>query len=52
MAATATRFYNSTMRGLGGIDGTPGSFVNIFDKIASTGYGEVTAINITARCRE
>lgn len=47
MAATNTRYYNSTMRGLGGIDGTPGSLTSILDKVTSLGYGEVTAINIT-----
>ncbi len=47
MSATPVRYFDSTMRGLGGIDGTPGSFTSILDKIAVTGYGQVTAINIT-----
>lgn len=47
MSSTPTRFYNSTMRGLGGINGTPGSLVSIMDKVCVTGAGEVTAINIT-----
>lgn len=46
MASTAVRYYDSSMRGLGGIDGTPGAFLTIADKVLMNGYGEVTAINI------
>ena len=47
MSSTPVRYYDSTMRGLGGIDGTPGSFLTIADKVLMNGYGEVTALNIT-----
>ena len=42
MAATPVRYYDSTFRGLGGIDGTPGSFIALFDKIGITGFGDLT----------
>ena len=47
MSSTPVRYFDSTMRGLGGIDGTPGSFLSIADKVLMNGYGEVTALNIT-----